>query len=140
MKRIVIAAALAVIASGAIAQQGGAGGPAPGTGPSAEFQRGWCSGWLTAVNVGNQNYNSWSTFSAAVNPKLKLDPPADPNSKKPRVVTKDGEAARIIISSIPLYILPPRQDGKVTLGDGTVIDCAANKPGGTVAPEAPAKQ
>lgn len=113
MKKIFLIAASIAFASAALAQSD----PAPkaeALKPAvSDYNRGWCNGWAVAASLTGENFRQWQKFISVLSPKIKDDKSAT------------GDAVRSIFDSVPKAILINPQPGKVTLADGTVIDCEA---------------
>jgi hypothetical protein len=125
MKKIMIAACLAVLASSpALAQNGpasGGGAGAPGAGgggaaaplptpkpamvASAEYSTAFCIGWRSAVTMEQQRFQNWKAL-------IMVGRTQD-----------DKSDAKLFTDSAAIYVLLPSITGKVTTNENIEVDC-----------------
>lgn len=77
---------------------------------SADYQKGWCAGWDAAVNAVISRRNLWHQNLAAISPPDKWP-----------------EQMKQVLTGVDAFILLQNITSKVTLADGSTIDCAARQ-------------
>lgn len=102
-----------LLASPAFAQEPPA--PAPVAKPvlSPDFQKGWCTGWAAASQAVVARRSLW---------RQGLETAAPPD--------KWPQALQTAAGAVDTFILVPALTGKITLADGSQIDCGSPGEGG----------
>lgn len=75
-----------------------------------EVSRAWCAGWASAVNIEKQRFDTWANI-------LSLG--RSEESKNEAV----WKLLFAVVESLKTQVLIQPINTKVTLGDGTIVDC-----------------